>query len=149
MTIEEALKSLSGPYKIRGGSNEPTTTLYFDIRMVELFDALNMALDALRAQQEAEKNEPLTLEDLKEMDGQPVWAEEPDGYKHYSRWVLVDCAWKGKGLIYLHSCPGQILLESFLLNGGKIYRRPPVKAAPTFPDLVDEDGRELPGGDRS
>ena len=52
MTIEEALKILSGPYKIRGGSDEPTTTLYFDIRIVELFDALNMALDALRAKQE-------------------------------------------------------------------------------------------------
>lgn len=77
---------------------------------------------------EPEKNEPLTLEELKEMDGQPVWAEEPDGYKQYSRWVLVDCAWKSKGLIYLHSWPGQITLEAFLLKGGKIYHRPPERS---------------------
>ena len=74
---------------------------------------------------EAEKAEPLTLEELRQMDGQPVWAEEPDGYKHYSRWCLVDCAWKSKGLIYLCSSPGQVMLETFISNGGKIYRHPP------------------------
>lgn len=35
--------------------------------------AFDVAIAALRAQQEAEKNEPLTLEELREMDGQPVW----------------------------------------------------------------------------
>lgn len=88
-------------------------------------EAYGMALTALRIQQEAEKNEPLTLDDLREMDGQPAWAEEPDGYKHYSRWCLVDCAWKSKGLIYLRSSPGQITIEAFIANGGKIYCHPP------------------------
>ena len=83
---------------------------------------------ALRAQQESEKNEPLTLEELRQMDGQPVWVEEPDGHKHYSRWCLVDCAWKSKGLIYLCSSPGQVMLETFISNGGKIYRHPPKEA---------------------
>lgn len=72
----------------------------------------------------AEENEPLTLDDLKEMDGQPVWAEEPDGYKSYSRWVLVDTAWKAKGLVYLHSWPGADTFQAFTVRGGKIYRRP-------------------------
>lgn len=76
----------------------------------------------------ADQNEPLTLEELRQMDGQPVWAEEPDGYKHYSRWCLVDCAWKSKGLIYLCSSPGQVMLETFISNGGKIYRHPPKEA---------------------
>ena len=31
--------------------------------------AFDMAISALRTQQEAEKNEPLTLEELREMDG--------------------------------------------------------------------------------
>lgn len=33
-----------------------------------------ITLAALRAQQEAEKNAPLTLDELREMDGEPVWA---------------------------------------------------------------------------
>ncbi len=41
-----------------------------------------MAISALRAQAEAEKNEPLTLNELREMDGEPVWVvpleKEPD-----------------------------------------------------------------------
>jgi len=40
---------------------------------VKLKEALDMALAALRAQEEAEKNEPLTPEELLEMDGEPVW----------------------------------------------------------------------------
>lgn len=90
-------------------------------------DAARFSLAALLAQQEAKKNDPLTMDDLRKMDGQPVWAEEPDGYKKYSRWVLVDCAWKSKGLIYLCSWPGAVTFETFSVGGGKVYRRPPVK----------------------
>lgn len=32
-----------------------------------------ITLSALRAQQEAEENEPLTLDELRQMDGEPVW----------------------------------------------------------------------------
>lgn len=50
--------------------------------------AMRMAIGALRAQQVAETNDPLTLDELREMDGQPVWVvpwnEEP-------RWCLVEC----------------------------------------------------------
>lgn len=35
---------------------------------------------ALRAQREAEKNEPLTLDELREMDGKPVWCS-PYGWQ--------------------------------------------------------------------
>lgn len=38
-----------------------------------LFDALDMAISALRAQQEAEANHPLTLDELRKMEGEPVW----------------------------------------------------------------------------
>lgn len=38
----------------------------------EISEALTMAIAALRAQQEAEKNEPLTLDELREMNA-PVW----------------------------------------------------------------------------
>lgn len=41
-------------------------------------DALNMAISALRQQEhfrEVTKMEPLTLDELREMDGEPVWCE--------------------------------------------------------------------------
>ena len=40
---------------------------------VGMDDILVYALAALREQQEREENEPLTLEELREMDGEPVW----------------------------------------------------------------------------
>ena len=33
-------------------------------------------------------NEPLTLEQLREMDGEPVWVQSP-GIPKYGRWVIV------------------------------------------------------------
>ena len=36
-------------------------------------DAAVMAISALRAQQQAETNEPLTLDELRQMEGEPVW----------------------------------------------------------------------------
>ncbi len=56
-------------------------------------EAARLAIAALRAQEEAEKSEPLTPEELLEMDGEPVWlvtsVDEPqwaivanDGYYH-------------------------------------------------------------------
>ena len=58
-------------------------------------------------------NEPLTLEQLREMDGEPVWLDVADGV-----WALVDtddaCVWLDRG--------GSI--DVFRLTG-KAYRRPP------------------------
>ena len=34
-------------------------------------------------------NEPLTLEQLREMDGEPVWIANPDALE-YGRWGIVD-----------------------------------------------------------
>ena len=52
-------------------------------------DALNMAISALRQQEHfrevTKKVEPLTLDELREMDGEPVWiVEEPD----WGHWEL-------------------------------------------------------------
>lgn len=122
MTPEEAIRIL-----------DPETSaaalygLGHDEAVALVEDACRLAVAALEAKQEPERNEPLTLDDLKEMDGQPVWAEEPDGYKSYSRWVLVDTAWKAKGLVYLYSWPGADTFQAFTARGGKIYRRPPAE----------------------
>lgn len=42
--------------------------------------ALQMAIDALRAQQETEKNDPLTLDELRELHGKSVWCKEHNVY---------------------------------------------------------------------
>ena len=52
-------------------------------------DALNMAISALQQQEHfrevTKKVEPLTLDELREMDGEPVWiVEEPD----WGHWEL-------------------------------------------------------------
>ena len=68
MTREEAIEILR--------KNRPTS----DPRPcgMELCDAVDMAISALRQQEhfrEVTKMEPLTLDELREMDGEPVWCE--------------------------------------------------------------------------
>lgn len=77
MTIEEAIKWYESKVHV--------------IETLELSDvqleAAQMALDALRAKQETEKNEPLTIPELLQMDIQPVWVVNNDGN---GEWKLVD-----------------------------------------------------------
>ena len=47
-------------------------------------DALDMAISAM-----SPPNEPLTIEQLREMDGEPVWIANPDALE-YGRWGIVD-----------------------------------------------------------
>lgn len=51
--------------------------------------AVELACAALRAQAEAEKNEPLTLEDILAMDGQPVWCTENGSVCPAQSWGIV------------------------------------------------------------
>lgn len=63
MTIEDAILEL-----------ESMKRLYAYVRKNDgEKEAVEMAIASLRAQQEAEKNDPLTLDELREMDGEPVW----------------------------------------------------------------------------
>lgn len=94
-------------------------------------------LAALHAQQEMETllkerdtavNDPLTLEDLKEMNGEPVWKERPG---HDGRWVLVDCFWSREGVIYLRNIGGSSELADIAFReGARIYRHRPEEEAP-------------------
>ncbi len=59
MTLEEAIARI-----------ERHTQYYIP---VDDLPALEIALEVLHSQAETEKNEPLTLEDLRQMDGDPVW----------------------------------------------------------------------------
>lgn len=71
--------------------------LVCSLREGEAAEYHKMVLDMLRAKQEAEKNEPLTLDELREMDGEPVWVvnskvKRKDGFCDV--WALVSCQMK-------------------------------------------------------
>ena len=64
-----------------------------DSRYTILREALDMAISALRQQEHfrevTKKVEPLTLDELREMDGEPVWVQSP-GVPEYGRWAIVE-----------------------------------------------------------
>lgn len=70
MTNEEAIKILEYPVK--------KWSMEWDEREdgLSYYEALDMAISALR-QQEAviNRNEPLTMDELRKMDGEPVWVQ--------------------------------------------------------------------------
>ena len=69
-----------------------------DSRYTILREALDMAISALR-QKDVGKNAPLTLDELREMDGEPVWVQSP-GVPEYGRWAIVEGA--GENCLFLH-----------------------------------------------
>ena len=83
MTNEEAIKILEYPVK--------KWSMEWDEREdgLSYYEALDMAISALRQHEHfrevTKKVEPLTLDELREMDGEPVWiVEEPD----WGHWEL-------------------------------------------------------------
>ena len=92
MTGEEAIKELQS---------------YAEHSRGDLNDAFEMAISALRQQEavakcndlfgedggeilpKSKRNEPLTLDELRQMDGEPVWVQSP-GVPEYGRWAIVE-----------------------------------------------------------
>ena len=84
MTREEAIKILEYPVK--------KWSMEWDEREdgLSYYEALDMAISALRQQDHfrevTKKVEPLTLEELRQMDGEPVWIKLFDPDEEF--WVL-------------------------------------------------------------
>ena len=74
MTREEAIKVLEKQFDKSCGNYR-----YQNAEKLDFEDALWMAISALRQQEHfrevTKKVEPLTLDELREMDGEPVWCE--------------------------------------------------------------------------
>lgn len=110
MTIEQAIKWCESRYR---GALMPGAT-----------EAYKMCLAALRAQQQAEKNDPLTLRELKSMVGEPVYL---DGHG----WVLVGedsrgCNGKPPYLVFIdNNMKFSIVHEMYKTYGKTAYRRKP------------------------
>ena len=88
MTGEEAIKELQS---------------YAEHSRGDLNDAFEMAISALRQQEHfrevTKKVEPLTLDELRKMDGEPVWVQSP-GVPEYGRWAIVEGV--GENCLFLH-----------------------------------------------
>ena len=86
MTREEAIKILEYPVK--------KWSMEWDEREdgLSYYEALDLAISALRQQdhfrEATKKVEPLTLDELRKMDGEPVWVVWPDG-RIKSQWFII------------------------------------------------------------
>ncbi len=78
--------------------------------------------ELLRSLAEAKKNVPLTLDEMREMDGEPIWIQDIDSPGRSCYWL---CYWdRGKYLILTSKHLGSYILEDY----GKTwlaYRRKP------------------------
>ena len=87
MTREEAIKILEYPVK--------KWSMEWDEREdgLSYYEALDMAISALRQEDHfrevTKKVEPLTLDELRKMDGEPVWVQFLHNKIGY--WYLIDC----------------------------------------------------------
>ena len=87
-----------------------------------VFGAYDAVIAMLRTHPDAQPNEPLTLEELREMVGEPVWVQSP-GIPEYGSWRIVAGVDTEDGERALY-CNGDYTCRDY----GKVwlaYRRPP------------------------
>ena len=66
----------------------------------EMAEAHRVAISALRQQEcVGDVNKSLTLDELRKMDGEPVWVQSP-GVPEYGRWAIVEGV--GENCLFLH-----------------------------------------------
>ena len=66
----------------------------------EMAEAHRVEISALRQQERfGEANKALTLDELRQMDGEPVWVQSP-GVPEYGRWAIVEGV--GENCLFLH-----------------------------------------------
>ena len=86
MTREEAIECLSERVSI-GGTGEQNCMVVFGVNTDTLDEAFDMAISALRQQETVTNrnglNEPLTLDELRQMDGEPVYSVEITGREEW------------------------------------------------------------------
>lgn len=88
------------------------------IRAADYVEACSVALAALRAQQEPEDPKPLTLDELRQMDGEPVWVTGPAPL-----WALVKVT--GDAVAIVSNDPEIAKAEQWIKHIGRIYRHKP------------------------
>ena len=92
MTREDAIKVLRTE-SVEIGGNAVSVA-----RWLTALDAVVKALEEV-PDKDVGKNEPLTLDELRKMDGEPVWVQSP-GVPEYGRWAIVEGV--GDNCLFLH-----------------------------------------------
>lgn len=128
MSIEEVIAKLEEMAEDREDKILPGCLGYDEI------EPLREAAALLKTHPEAQPNEPLTLEELKEMGGQPVWVKS----KHFTGWgICCKPNYTGLGFVRNSQCDiafyaadGHVYFAWTSMGynerlGAKIYRRPP------------------------
>ena len=103
MTVQEAIRHISLHLKTDVDCyNTAVAKGYWQAAAVHKRDmeAHQIVLDALREKAEREDPKPLTIEELKQMIGEPVWVQGP-GIPEYGRWGIVEDAF-GNSLYLLN-----------------------------------------------
>lgn len=123
MSIEEIIKRLAeigADYAFRVAlKGNPSDA---DMAQVEYDKQIVLkAIALLKTHPEAQPNEPLTEEELREMDGSPAYLSFGEGVP--GEWVLI--IWDDRRPMVRHKngSPGDMHLALSL--GAKLYRRPP------------------------
>lgn len=92
----------------------------------DTLDALDAAISALRDRIAHQNPQPLTLEELREMDGEPVWIEffsKTSRTGKWNGWAIVDNRFETQEFMEMHH-----LKFSFYGKSWKAYRRPPERS---------------------
>ena len=85
MTREEAIEYWEGLRKTFSSQLEQEENHFGRMHLQTTIDAIDMAISALRQQEVTKKVDPLTLDELRQMDGEPVWIVE---YPDWGHWEL-------------------------------------------------------------
>lgn len=100
MTREEAIEYWEGLRKTFSSQLEKEENYFGRMHLQTTIDAIDMAISALRQQETVpNRNDPLTLDELRKMDGEPVWVQSP-GVPEYGRWAIVEGV--GENCLFLH-----------------------------------------------
>ena len=103
MTREEAIGYWEGLRKTFSSQLEKEENHFGRMHLQTTIDAIDTAISALRQQEHfrevTKKVEPLTLDELRKMDGEPVWVQSP-GVPEYGRWAIVEGV--GENCLFLH-----------------------------------------------
>lgn len=104
-------------------ANDPTIIIpYDDIDYCKReYEAVELAIDALNHRAQP-ANEPLTLDELRGMDGEPVWIVFDDDS---ATWALVDAGHVAEELKLTTNWGGQIVLVEHKAHIKAIYRCKP------------------------
>lgn len=126
MSIEEiieGLKRMAEQSNELGMQTEDTKQAITIIR--DAYATVRAAIALLKTNPEAQPNEPLTLEELREMDGEPVYLYF--GAPKTGEWVLMSVS--NDRIFFRHKNGVPAPIEMALECGGNLYRRPLKEAA--------------------